>query len=179
MRIAEQYRSLLLTLVLCVCCVVQTQGYGIQQYVEEFYPVATSAVYPMCVPLGSLAGPLMDYKAEYLRDPKDNRNYRSKRLFQIGESTLYQPIEKRILWNSALPSERRFASTSVYIATSEKNAFLAENCLQPLIVIRKAPPGGGQSTGEWLPLPDAWCFLVVLALMYGITRRKKMARRQI
>ena len=98
-----------------------------------------------------------------------NTEYKSRTLFSVGQSAV--PVSAGTsVFDSPLLSERGFSSTSIFRDGEQVSDIVP--CFNAAIV-RKGPPGGGSSTGEWLPLLDAWWFLMTLAAVYCLFKKRK------
>ncbi len=106
-------------------------------------------------------------------------HYSTKQMYSIGKSLKKE--RHYVAYGEYLLSERGFSSTSAY-RQDEAGYVSAESYLAAAnlaVSVRKAPPGGGHATGEWVPISDAWYFLTLLALGYGLRlhhRRKQTTK---
>lgn len=93
-------------------------------------------------------------------------HYSVHQMYSTGKS--YKK-NRQYVYGGRLLSEQGFTTTSAY-RQNETGYTSADNYLAAAslsVSVRKAPPGGGHATGEWLPLSDAWYFLTLLALGYA------------
>ena len=127
------------------------------------------------VPMQKTTQSKISYKAIENKSFMSSASYNSHCLYSVGASNTPVSVGSSFEGEPLL-SERGFPSTSVF-----RDSEQPFNNVSPdanMSVVRKGPHGGGSSTGEWMPLPDAWLFLVALAAIYGIFKRHQQRAGQ-
>lgn len=115
------------------------------------------------VPMQKTAQSKISYKAIENKSLMQSAAYNSHCLYSVGASKTPVHVGSSFA-GETLFSERGFSSTSVFRDSEQPYNTVSPNT--NVSVIRKGPHGGGSSTGEWLPLPDALSFLMALAAIY-------------
>ncbi len=136
---------------------------------EYTHDVSADKVY---VPIQRSVREKVSYKAAEGRETMQDKVYNSRRLFSLGQSATSVTTCNSSL-SGTLLSERGFSSTSAFRDGEQSYNDYWSDTNTSSSVVRKGPPGGGQSTGEWMPLSDAWLFLIVLAVLYCIFGRQR------
>lgn len=140
------------------------------------WDVSADLVY---VPMQQPAPKKVSCKVVQSREAMPDRVYNSRRLFSLGQSATSVTTCNSSL-SETLLSERGFSSTSAFRDGEQSYNSVRFDANTPSSVVRKGPPGqdSSTSTGEWMPLPDALSFLMVLVAIYGISKRHQQRAGQ-